>query len=114
MLGHIDGTGLVRSLKRTGDQAELIVAAPKELLRFVARKGSITISGVGLTVVDVGEDWFSCWVIPYTLDHTTLGGANKVNLEVDVLARYVIRAIESGVRPQGNAITEEFLKEHGF
>jgi riboflavin synthase len=117
VLGHIDGVGGVRSLKRTGDQAELIVSPPRELMRFIAQKGSITISGIGLTVVDVTSDTFSVWVIPYTLEHTTLGTlkpGSRVNLEVDVLARYVVRALEAGISPKSEGITEEFLKEHGF
>jgi len=131
VLGHIDGVGTVRSLKRTGDQAELVVAPPRDLLKFIARKGSITIAGVGLTVVNVTADSFSCWVIPYTLEHTTLGSikpGDGVNLEVDVLARYIVHALESGVErkdtatdtkssgtdKQDSGITEEFLREHGF
>jgi riboflavin synthase len=117
VLGHIDGVGTIRSLKRGGDQAELVVAAPLELMKFIAQKGSIAISGVGLTVVVVLHDSFSCWLIPYTLEHTTLGSVRsggKVNLEVDVLARYIVRALEAGVKPVGETITEEFLQEHGF
>lgn len=119
VLGHIDGAGKVRSLKRTGEQAEIIVEAPTELMRFIARKGSITIAGVGLTVVDVTVDTFSCWVIPYTLEHTTLGGHQgtpgaKINIEIDVLARYVVKALESGISARKEGITEEFLHKHGF
>jgi len=117
VLGHIDGVGTVRSLRRTGDQAELVVAPPHELMRFIAEKGSIAVSGVGLTVVGVTPDTFSCWLIPYTLEHTTLAemqAGAKVNLEVDVLARYVVRALEAGVKVEGKGITEEFLREHGF
>jgi riboflavin synthase len=117
VLGHIDGVGTVRSFKRTGDQAELIIRPPDELMRFIASKGSITVDGAGLTVVNVTNDTFSIWVIPYTLDHTTLGDirpGQDVNLEVDVLARYVVRALEAGVPAKQGGLTEEFLKEHGF
>jgi riboflavin synthase len=117
VLGHIDGVGIVRSLKRTGDQAEIIVEPPRELLKFIARKGSIAIAGIGLTVVDVTSDTFSCWVIPYTLEHTTLGTmrpGSKLNVEVDVLARYVVKALEGEPVEEGSGITEEFLREHGF
>lgn len=117
VLGHIDGVGIVRSLKRTGDQAEIVVAPPRELMRFIAPKGSIAVSGVGLTVVDVTADAFSSWLIPYTLENTTLGlmrARSKVNVEVDILARYVVRALEAGVRLRGEGVTEEFLKDHGF
>lgn len=117
VLGHIDGAGTVRKIKKMAKQAELVVAPPAELMKFIARKGSITISGVGLTVVDVTSDAFSCWVIPYTLEHTMLGEmrpGSKVNIEVDVLARYVVRALEMGVQVKAGGITEEFLREHGF
>jgi len=119
VLGHIDGVGSVKSLKRTGEQAEIIVEPPPELMKFIARKGSVTIAGVGLTVVNVTDTTFSCWVIPYTLEHTTIGlhqgdpGA-KINIEIDVLARYVIKALESGISSKSGGITEEFLSEHGF
>jgi riboflavin synthase len=117
VLGHIDGVGEVRSLKRTGDQAEIVIAPPHELMRFIAEKGSIAVSGVGLTVVGVGGDSFSCWLIPYTLENTTLGSmraGGRVNIEVDVIARYVVRALEAGVPARKEGITEEFLREHGF
>jgi len=123
VLGHIDGVGTVRSLNRTGDQAEIIIEPPRELMKFIARKGSIAVAGIGLTVVNVTDNTFSCWVIPYTLEHTTLGGmraGSKVNVEVDVLARYVVKALEDGTatantaKNEGSGITEEFLKEHGF
>jgi len=117
VLGHIDGVGTVRSLKRTGNQAEIIVEPPRDLMKFIARKGSIAIAGIGLTVVNVTSDTFSCWVIPYTLEHTTLGSmrpGSKINVEVDVLARYVVKALESGSSEGGKGITEEFLREHGF
>ncbi len=117
VLGHIDGVGTVRNFKRQGDQAEFVIIPPEDLLKFIAPKGSITVAGVGLTVVDVTRDSFSCWVIPFTLENTTFAEikpGDKVNLEVDVLARYVIRALESGVSHQASGITEEFLKKHGF
>ena len=118
VLGHIDGVGVVESLNRQGDQAELIVSPPDELMKFIARKGSITVSGVGLTVVNVTDRTFSCWLIPYTLENTNLGDlkqGSRVNLEIDVLARYIVRAIEAGVKPDTSGrITQDFLKEHGF
>ena len=119
VLGHIDGVGTVRSFDRSGDQAELIVTPPDDLMKFIAQKGSITISGVGLTVVKVTRDNFSVWLVPYTLGHTTFSNlrpGSKCNIEVDVLARYVVRALEAGVQPgrQSGGITEKFLHEHGF
>jgi riboflavin synthase len=96
--GHVDGTGVV--LARTpGDQWEAVrFGLPSELARFVAEKGSIAVDGVSLTVTGVGPDWFEVGLIPETLRATTLGGkaaGDLVNLEVDVLAKYVARLLET-------------------
>lgn len=117
VLGHIDGVGIVRSFKKMPNQAEITIEPPRELMRFIAEKGSIALSGVGLTIVSVTSDAFSCWIIPYTLEHTTLGGLrtnDRLNIEVDVIARYVVRALEARNSAQTGSITEEFMKEHGF
>lgn len=98
--GHVDGIGTVTHFAPVGESWELRVLAPKELARFVAYKGSITVNGVSLTVnrVDDRPDGceFSINLIPHTVAHTTLGtlapGA-RVNLEVDLIARYVERML---------------------
>jgi riboflavin synthase len=95
--GHVDGTGSV--LARTaGDAWESVrFAVPVELSRFVAEKGSIAVDGVSLTVTAVGDDWFEVGLIPETLRATVLGSKQPgapVNLEVDVLAKYVARLVE--------------------
>jgi riboflavin synthase len=102
--GHVDGTATVLS-RRPGDAWESVrFALPAELARYVARKGSITVDGVSLTVSDLGEDantdWFEVGLIPETLRATTLGGAHPgtvVNLEVDVLAKYTERLLSHRV-----------------
>ncbi len=90
--GHVDGTGEIL-LRAPGEHWELVrVAMPAELSRYVVTKGSLTVDGVSLTVVDVGPDWFSVSLIPTTLELTTLGRkqvGDPVNLEVDVVAKYV-------------------------
>jgi len=96
--GHVDGTGVI--LTRTpGDEWEAVrFGLPAELARFVAEKGSIAVDGVSLTVSGVGPDWFEVGLIPETLRATTLGGkaaGDPVNLEVDVLAKYVARLLET-------------------
>ncbi len=90
--GHVDGTGTV--LDRTpGEHWEIVrVSLPDNLARYVVEKGSITVDGVSLTVVEVGGDWFTVSLIPTTLALTTLGHkgpGEPVNLEVDVIAKYV-------------------------
>jgi len=97
--GHVDGSGSVVS-RTPGDAWESVrFALPPELSRYVAEKGSIAVDGVSLTVSGVGDDWFEVGLIPETLRATTLGakapGAG-VNLEVDVLAKYVERLLERG------------------
>ena len=92
--GHVDGTGAVESIEENEHSRVVRIAAPAELMRFIARKGSIAIDGVSLTVVDVDEAGFSVSLIPETLERTTLGSAgqgDRVNLEVDIFARYAVR-----------------------
>jgi riboflavin synthase len=100
--GHVDGIGRVNHFERTGDHYELRVLAPAELARFLASKGSITVNGVSLTVNRVqdhaAECEFSINLIPHTLQQTTLGSlrvGSRVNLEVDLIARYVERMLGS-------------------
>lgn len=96
--GHVDGTGEV--LERVPGAAWEVVriSLPGDLSRYVVVKGSITVDGISLTVVDVGADWFTVSLIPTTLELTTLGRAavgDLVNLEVDVLAKYVEKLMGS-------------------
>jgi len=99
--GHVDGAGTVKRFEPAGDSRLLAVAAPRELARYVARKGSIAVNGVSLTVNEVNGVEFTVNLIPHTLAATNLGelrAGDKVNLEVDVLARYVERMHESNDR----------------
>ena len=95
--GHVDGTATVVA-RRPGDAWETVrFELPDRLARFVAEKGSIAVDGVSLTVAGVGDDWFEVGLIPETLRATTLGAKQPgatVNLEVDVLAKYVERLLE--------------------
>ena len=96
MQGHVDGLGSVRDVREEGFALLVTFAAPSDLLRYVVEKGSIAVNGVSLTVVGVGEDWFSVSLIPETLERTTLGAAAPgapVNLEVDVVAKYVEKLV---------------------
>ena len=92
--GHVDGVGEVLSITPDGGSHRLRIRAPRPLHRFIARKGSIAVEGVSLTVNAVEDDVFGVNIIPHTWDVTTLGRlepGSKVNLEIDVLARYVAR-----------------------
>jgi riboflavin synthase len=94
--GHVDGVGTIAGVREDGFSRVVTVDAPPELLRYVVEKGSIAVDGVSLTVAGLGDDWFSVSLIPETLERTILGGAEPgqpVNLEVDVLAKYVERLV---------------------
>lgn len=99
--GHVDGVGIVRSVTPDGDGRRIRIESAKPLSKFLAEKGSICVDGVSLTVSGVGRsdgaDWFEVAIIPHTWQVTTLGTlapGDRVNLEVDMLARYVARMLE--------------------
>ena len=94
--GHVDGVGAVRSVEPEGDGARVVVSASHGILRYCVEKGSIAVDGVSLTVASLDGDSFSVALIPHTLAGTTLGElepGREVNLEVDVLAKYVERLL---------------------
>ncbi len=101
--GHVDGTGQIVSREPSEHWDLVRVSLPSTLARYVVEKGSITVDGVSLTVVDVGPDWFTVSLIPETLRATTLGvraPGDKVNIEVDVLAKYVEKLATPHLRPR--------------
>ena len=94
--GHVDGTGELLDRTTSDNWDVLRFSLPADLARYLVEKGSITVDGVSLTVVEVADDWFSVSLVPTTLADTTLGGlavGDRVNLEVDVLAKYVERLL---------------------
>jgi riboflavin synthase len=94
--GHVDGVAVVRSVHDDGFARVVTFDAPRDLLRYVVEKGSIAVDGVSLTVSAIDDDSFSVSLIPETLERTTLGAAEvgrPVNLEVDVLAKYVEKLV---------------------
>lgn len=94
--GHVDGVGEVLRFDPVGDNRLLEIRAPQELARYIARKGSITVNGVSLTTNSVHGACFAVNLIPHTLTATTLGGLQpgaRVNLEIDLIARYVERML---------------------
>jgi riboflavin synthase len=95
--GHVDGVGELSLLPAEGPARDARIEAPPDLLRYVVEKGSIAVDGVSLTVTEVDETGFGVSLIPETLERTNLGNASqgrRVNLEVDVLAKYVERLID--------------------
>ena len=96
--GHVDGVGEVLEIRPAEDGRELTFALPNGYGRYVVEKGSIAVDGVSLTVSGVGDDWFGVALIPHTLEVTTLGAlerGDRVNLEVDLMAKYVERLMGS-------------------
>jgi riboflavin synthase len=95
--GHVDGCGTVRHVDPEGEGRRLWIDAPPEILRYIVEKGSITLDGTSLTVAALDREGFAVSLIPHTLTATTLGDlapGNAVNLEADVLAKYVERLLE--------------------
>ena len=96
--GHADGIAELVTRQDLPDMAKLTLRAPSAIMRFVAQKGSVTLDGISLTVNDVAGDTFSVLIIPHTLQVTTLGSTRAgegLNLEVDLMARYAARLIET-------------------
>jgi riboflavin synthase len=96
--GHVDAIGTVSNLTEDGFARRIEIEAPGSVLRYLVEKGSVAVDGVSLTVAELGNDSFTVFLIPETLERTTLGTAQpgtKVNLEVDVLAKYVEKAMRS-------------------
>jgi riboflavin synthase len=97
--GHVDGVAAVISITPEGDSRRFVFEAPPHLARFIAPKGSIALDGISLTVNEVDGARFGVNIIPHTLAVTTLGHAapgDAVNLEIDLIARYVARLLGSG------------------
>jgi riboflavin synthase len=95
--GHVDGVGRVADRRAEGSSVRLVVEVPADLAHYLAPKGSIALDGISLTVNQVAKSSFGVNIVPHTLTHTTLGAktpGDLVNLEADVLARYVARAME--------------------
>ncbi|ENS4971722.1 riboflavin synthase [Vibrio fluvialis] len=116
--GHVDGVGEIVERNPVGRAIELWVAMPAELSKYVAEKGSITVDGISLTVNDLRKNAFKLTIVPHTTQETTIDHfqvGRKVNLEVDVLARYLECLLNGGRDEQPESrITMEFLQQNGF
>ena len=100
--GHVDGTGRVRSLVRAGEDVRLRIDCAPELARLLVQKGSVAVDGVSLTVVEPDDEGFSVALIPHTLELTTLSAraeGDRVNLEADVLGKYVFEYLAKRGNP---------------
>lgn len=96
VLGHVDGVGVIREIRKTGGETVFRFEASPEVMRFVVEKGSIAVDGISLTIADYGRDCFTVAVIPHTLGATTLGERSvggRVNLETDIIGKYVLKFV---------------------
>lgn len=118
--GHVDGVGRLLSSTPEGQSQVLRFAAPEELARYIAAKGSICIDGTSLTVNAVNGNEFAVNVIPHTQQETVIGAyspGSEVNLEVDIIARYLERLMNNDVTRTGSGsadISRSFLEQNGF
>jgi len=116
--GHVDGLGEVVSIRQDGRSYRYQFKAPDNIAKYIAEKGSICINGVSLTVNEIDGAKFSVNIVPHTLKETTLGelvSGSKVNLEVDLLARYMERLMKGGAAAcSTGSVTEELLQNSGF
>ncbi|WP_101477072.1 riboflavin synthase [Candidatus Nitrosotalea bavarica] len=95
VLGHVDGVGIISKMDKQPNQIKIWTKVPKELSKYIIKKGSVTVDGISLTVVDVLKDQFSVSIIPHTLKITNLSYkkvGDKVNIETDILGKYILSA----------------------
>jgi len=118
--GHVDGVGKIVAVKPLGRAMEYWVEAPRELARYIAEKGSITVDGISLTVNSVEGARFRLTIVPHTSGETTVGEwkvGSRVNLEVDVIARYLERLVlgdKAADMAPASGVTMAMLAENGF
>ncbi len=113
--GHVDGLGKGKFIKKDGSFYNITIELPQELAKYVAKKGSITIDGISLTVADINNNIVNIAVIPHTFENTNLKNlkvGDFVNIETDILAKYVEKILSTSDNKSG--ISMEFLTEHGF
>lgn len=116
--GHIDATGTIKEIKQDGNAKRIFIQTEKETLKHIVSKGSITINGISLTVVSVSDNFFEVSVIPHTGEETTLLTKQKgaiVNLETDVLAKYIERLLYFQEKQESkSSLTLDYLQKCGF
>lgn len=115
--GHVDGVGEIARIIDQQKYIEVWVKMPADIAHYIAHKGSITVDGVSLTVNEVKGHEFMLWLIPHTLEKTIIGHyqtGTKVNLEVDVIARYLERLMQGKQTEEKSDISMAFLAENGY
>ncbi len=115
--GHVDGTGAITAFRRDDDALWVTIRAYPDIMRYIVPKGYIALDGASLTVVDVGNDWFTVQLVAYTQQYITLPGksmGDTVNIEVDVLGKYVEKMLNLNQDKASSNITFKFLAENGY
>lgn len=115
--GHIDGMGTISGMIKDDNAIRISIAAQPDVLRYIIKKGSIAIDGISLTVTEVTSSGFGVSLIPYTINDTTLAmkkTGDLVNLECDLIGKYIERFLSETGKDRGSNIDENFLKEHGY
>lgn len=115
--GHIDGAGVIQSVKKDNIAVEYVVKADKDIINNLVYKGSIAVDGVSLTLGEVKEEYFKFYLIPHTQEKTTLTEKHEgdiLNIECDVLAKYIRNFVNIKTTNKSAGITEGFLRENGF
>lgn len=114
--GHVEGIGKIRKIEKIGNDLKIEIEAPEEILRYCIKKGSITVDGISLTIVDILSDSFTVVVIPHTANMTTIGlkkVGDKVNLESDIIAKYVEKFVNQSVNVKEERLLGK-LRDYGY
>jgi len=112
--GHVDGLAKIKSIQKLAEFYNIKFEVPRDLTKYIAKKGSVTLNGISLTVADIVSNEFSVAIIPHTFENTSLSilkSGDFVNIEVDILAKYVEKILSTG---NNGSVDENFLKENGF
>ena len=117
VLGHVNGTGVIKEIIKLGDNYLMRVNVPDNMKKYLIEEGSITIDGISLTIAELEDSTIGISIIPHTWNNTTLQYKNaedRVNIETDVLAKYVERLTNNKEFEQKNKLSENWLKELGY
>lgn len=115
--GHVDGVGIIKNIENQGIAKIFTIAPPKDIMKYIVYKGSITIDGISLTVSYIDDEVFQVSIIPHTQSETILSFKNKgdsVNLETDIIASYIEKLMKYNNEEKNSNLTLEFLNKCGF
>ncbi len=114
--GHVEGVGKIKQIEQKGDYLQIDIEAPLEILKYCIKKGSIAVDGISLTISELSSSFFTLVIIPHTAKMTTLGTkkvGDRVNLETDIIAKYVEKFVSQMTDSSDNRLLEK-LKSYGF